>query len=1235
MGTGASRERCGYAVALLLLAFCALAGNALAEPAPELLWEVPQDKVAGETAGRMLVPRGLAADPVTGNVFISDRGNHRIDEFTVWGEFVRAWGFGVVDGSPELQVCTASTGCREGLAGQAPGQLEAPAGVTLDAAGDVYVYDLANARVTKYSPSGEFLLMFGGEVNKTTAGNVCTQAQVESGDECGAGVVGSAPGFFENQTFHDFIASSPGGTIYVGDKGRIEEFETDGSFKGEIPFTGELSALAGQTAWGLAVDPISGDIYIATSGEDGIYRISPTGELREKVSDTELINGSAKIFPVAPETLATDSEGNLYAIDDSRAGVTAGPYEVLEFGPAGECLVCGAKWAQPEARSSGPTEVLGLAAGSACGIPGADVYVSFNTVGIVPHLSYLQSYGPAPQDTASCPPPHNPPGIDDQYASMVGTAEAEVGAQINPRFWNDTTYYVQYGGEECFQSEWQTGCETTPAQTLTSKVLNRDVATAAIRVEGLAPDTTYYYRFVAESSGGGPVRGVGGTEAQDGEAGSFHTFAQPLPARIDCPNQARREEQADGPFLPDCRAFEMVSPVDKNGGDIATQQSIRFYPAELDLVSGDGDSATFSSQATFANAVSAPYSSQYFARRGSEGWQTEAISPPRTELFHPAGKAENFEHDVQYKLFSSSLNEAFLMQEADPPLDGCGVPGYINWYRRDNLTGSYEAITTVAPAGAKPLTYLPEVQGASTDGMRTIFRAKGKLTPNAASITGYQLYEHVSDPLGGCGETRLVSVLPNGTASTQPSSAGTAAAGTAEALWIESRENQVHNAVSEDGSRIYWTAAADGPGQIYLRLGGSQTVKVSAGAAQFWSASRDGLVAYFTEGEKLFRYTLANQHSTQLAGKVVGLVAASEDGARVYFASEEALAGGATAGQPNLYLAEGSSLTYIGTLSQKDISPNTHLTPTKIIPVQHSASLSEDGAFLAFASDAPLTGADNRDTASGLRDTEAFLFEAESGELRCISCNPTGARPTGRVLAGGSGAEQGFAATIPPWKDQFHAPRVIAAGGSEVFFESLERLVPRDNDSAQDVYVWQRAADAAACQAIGAESFDATSGGCLSLLSGAASAGDAHFVDSTPDGSNALIRTGASLVPQDPGHIDLYDARVDGGFPVPRGCEDPEGCPPPGTVPAPPGKSSPGSNAGGEGNPSYRQCDVLKKKAHKLAAKARKLRGKAAKAKSAAKARKLRAKAKKLTKQARQASGRAQACYTGTGGGGK
>jgi hypothetical protein len=874
--------------------------------------------------------------------------------------------------------------------------------------------------------------------------------------------------------------------------------------------------------------------------------------------------------------------------------------------------------------------LVGLATSDACGIEGSDLYVTRFLSGSV---SQLQAYGPAPQDVVTCPPPEVAPDITDQYATDVGSEEAEVVAQINPHFWNDTRYYVQYGPQECLDSEWATGCQTTPAPPgalLTDKVLNGLINTNPVALEGLQPGTTYYYRFIAESSGGGPVTGIGGTEIEVGESSSFRTFPEALPPPT-CSNDAFRTGLSAP--LPDCRAYEMVSPVDKDGGDITTQQSIRNYPAELALSSLDGDTATYSSSTSFADSVSSPYSSQYLARRDPEtGWQTHAISPPREELFRPAGKAELYELDLQFKRFSPDLSEAWLMQEADPPLDACGVEGFINWYRRDNSTDGYEAITTKEPTTKGPLSYLPEVQGVSADGTRTIFRANDKLPVDsgveAANIDGYQLYEHISGP--ECGETRLVSVLPGGTAaSTAESSAGTAATGASGFTFVEARENLVKGAVSDDGSVVYWTAAGSGPGKIYVRVNGSETLEVSAGAARFWQGSDDGAFAYYTEGEKLFRYDLAAEAKTEIAAQVVGLMGASEDGQRAYFVSKASIGGKGSAGQPNLYLFEEGTVTFIATLSANDVSENIFLRAASVLPTLHISSLSEDGRFLAFTSDAALAGAENTDALSGLPDTEAYYYEADTGELRCVSCSYTGARPSGRVRKGFNNARQGYASGIPPWKNQFHAPRVIAAEGAVVFFESLSRLVPRDTNGLQDVYIWRRAASEEACQATGAELYNPEAGGCVSLISSGTGGEEAQFVDSTPDASDAFFKTPVSLLPQDPNRIDLYDARVGGGFAPPTvspECPSAEDCPTP--VPPPP-VSGPGT--GGSGNPDLSACKALQAKAKKAAAKAARLRGKARRA-AGARALKLKKQATKQQKKARRLSARAQSCFATAGG---
>ena len=58
--------------------------------------------------------------------------------------------------------------------------------------------------------------------------------------------------------------------------------------------------------------------------------------------------------------------------------------------------------------------------------------------------------------------------------------------------------------------------------------------------------------------------------------------------------------------------------------------------------------------------------------------------------------------------------------------------------------------------------------------------------------------------------------------------------------------------------------------------------------------------------------------------------------------------------------------------------------------------------------------------------------------------------------------------------------------------------------------------------------------GCVNLISSGRAEGGATFLDASDDGSDAFFLTDGSLVPSDPAPIDVYDARVGGGFPSPR-----------------------------------------------------------------------------------------------------
>jgi len=94
----------------------------------------------GVAAGEVSAPaNAIAADPA-GLLYISNsQPNERVDVFTVGGDFVRAFGAGVIDGQDIFEVCTIATGCRAGLRSSVPGATGVPEGIAVDGSGAVYV----------------------------------------------------------------------------------------------------------------------------------------------------------------------------------------------------------------------------------------------------------------------------------------------------------------------------------------------------------------------------------------------------------------------------------------------------------------------------------------------------------------------------------------------------------------------------------------------------------------------------------------------------------------------------------------------------------------------------------------------------------------------------------------------------------------------------------------------------------------------------------------------------------------------------------------------------------------------------------------------------------------------------------------------------------------------------------------------------------------------------------------
>jgi len=276
----APRLRPGLAALLALAALALLAAPAQAAPTKIAGW--------GHGPGRVNGPQSVAVDQGSGDLYVADSNNKRIDKFNAAGEFLLAWGYGVADGkSEELQVCGPEALNSEGqpeptrrcfatnfatqYGGNPENNLRPEAVAVEQSGGEVYVAEPEMSRVSKFDPDGHLIYMLGREVDKTSGADICTAADLEAEDECGSGLAGAGPGEF---TYPTSLALDSAGRLWVGDSERLKYIESDGtpgSAASEIELPGE-----GPTE-SLAIDPTSGDFFIARSAEDERQRVEFEG----------------------------------------------------------------------------------------------------------------------------------------------------------------------------------------------------------------------------------------------------------------------------------------------------------------------------------------------------------------------------------------------------------------------------------------------------------------------------------------------------------------------------------------------------------------------------------------------------------------------------------------------------------------------------------------------------------------------------------------------------------------------------------------------------------------------------------------------------------------------------------------------------------------------------------------------------------------------------------------------
>jgi hypothetical protein len=216
----------------------------------------------GEGAGQIANPEGVAVDQASGDVYIADF--KRVDKFDAEGHFLLAWGYGVANNTPEMQVCGPQANpptkrCFGGLPSHEYELALSALSVAVDqSTGDVYVAEQSK-RVSKFTADGEFILMFGKKVNKTDETNICTAADLEAGDNCGRGETGAGAGeFFASPT--TVIVDSES-RVWVGDGKRLVQFDASGAYISQ-------AALSGEVEGGSFGRDSAGDFFATKLGKD-------------------------------------------------------------------------------------------------------------------------------------------------------------------------------------------------------------------------------------------------------------------------------------------------------------------------------------------------------------------------------------------------------------------------------------------------------------------------------------------------------------------------------------------------------------------------------------------------------------------------------------------------------------------------------------------------------------------------------------------------------------------------------------------------------------------------------------------------------------------------------------------------------------------------------------------------------------------------------------------------------
>ncbi len=662
------------------------------------------------------------------------------------------------------------------------------------------------------------------------------------------------------------------------------------------------------------------------------------------------------------------------------------------------------------------------------------------------------------------PPEELPPKIESLLATNIGETEAELQARIDPGG-GVTEYVIEIEGPGL------EGAQIITQGTILNTNLPKQVGGL---FSSLEPGASYNVRVFAQNKVG-----------DDEEESSFVTYSDATVASAPCPNQALRIGTSAN--LPDCRAYELVTPADTNGRPIkgAGDQGDRFGMVQSSPTGGVVSFEVTGGILPGTEGTGGFHGDPYRATRSAAGWSTALVGPTGTEASQP--EPGSFSPDQTYSFWKAVGTGTAVVNENEG--------GYIRY-----SDGHSELI------GRGSLGTDPQARGRliTEGGSHVVFQATNvQLEPNAPPPGIRAVYDRTADEI-----THVVSLLPGNVTPT--------------------KESTYLNA-STDGTAI----AFENEGTLYLRLNNAVTFQIGSKGAVFAGVSNGGKRVFYVEGNDLKAFDTEEEKVIDFSETADAVpVNVAPEGTRAYFVSEAAIPSSGPnpngaepqLGEQNLYLSEEGAITFVATVTERDVEGvgfggdkidglglwtlglqkrQLAIDPSRLVP---------DGSILLFQSRA------NLDTYDSGEFAQVYRYDSTENSLECLSCTPT------KLPANGGASLQSFAALdlATPFRHYSFVPN-IRADGKRIFFESTEALVSADTDEVRDVYEWEEAGVGSCTRA----------GGCIYLISSGHSARNNYLFGHSASGDDVFFTTGDVLVGGDEDTVSVYDARVNGGFAEP------------------------------------------------------------------------------------------------------